>query len=68
MALISAQVDTAIKMLTELKQAQDEAEERLRAVEQDLARLKERMGLIAAVLTAASVLFAAAAALLGRSF
>jgi hypothetical protein len=68
MALISAQVDMAIKMLAEVKKAQDAAEERLRTVEQDLARLKERMGLIAMVLTGASVLFAAAAAWLGRSF
>lgn len=68
LALIDAKLDDVIKILGKQHRAHDELEERVRANEQQVARLTERLSMIAAVLGGASLLFAAAAAVLGAMF
>ena len=68
LALIDAKLDDVIKILRERKLEQDDLEERVRANEQQIARLCERLGLLAGVLGGASVLFSIAAAILGTVF
>ena len=68
LALIDAKLDDAIGILSELKAEQNKLEDRVRANEQQIARLCERLGLIAGVLAAASLLFSIAAGVLGAIF
>jgi len=65
LALIDAKLDDVIQILGELKGEQRDLEERVRANEQQIARLCERLSMIAAVLAGASLLLSIAAAVLG---
>jgi len=68
LALIDAKLDDVIQILGELKGEQRDLEERVRANEQQIARLCERLSMIAAVLAGASLLLSIAAAVLGALF
>jgi Mg2+ and Co2+ transporter CorA len=68
LALIDAKLDDAISILSELKAEQNKLEDRVRENEKEIARLCERLGLIAGVLAAASLLLSLAAGILGAIF
>jgi len=68
LALIDAKLDDVINILAEYKVEQGDLEKRVRTNEQQIARLCERLGLIAGVLGVASLLFSIAAAVLGTMF
>ena len=68
LALIDAKLDDVIQILAEHKGEQRDLEERVRANEQQITRLCERLSMSAAVLAGASLLLSIAAAVLGAVF
>lgn len=56
LALISAKLDTVLEKLAEFKVELNEHQDRIRKLETDSARLKERLGLLAGVLIAVQLL------------
>jgi len=60
LALISAKLDTVLEKLAEFRVEQAEHDDRIRELETDSARLKERLGLLAGVLIVVQLLVSAA--------
>ena len=65
LALISAKLDTVLEKLAEFKVEMDEHQERIRELETDAARLKERVGLFAVALVATQLVGSSLAAYIG---
>lgn len=67
LALISAKLDTVLEKLVEFRREQNEQEERIRSLEQDNARNKERLGLVTGALMVLQVIGSGLAALIGAN-
>jgi len=67
LALLNAKLDTVIEKVTGLCEDQDQQEERIRALEQDSARFKERLGLVTGALAVLQFIGSAIAAWIGAS-
>ncbi len=67
LALIDAKLDTVLERLAEFRQEQNEQEERIRSLEQDNARNKERLGLVAGALAVLQIVGSGIAALVGAN-
>lgn len=64
-ALLNAKVDTIIEMLAEYRAEQAEHSDRIRELETDSARLRERVGLFAVALAVGQLIGSALAAYIG---